>query len=105
MESVEGNRLIIRFENIYAKDEDATLSKPVTITLNGLFVAFEITDFTELNLAGNQFASEKRALNWKTSSYGDTVGSSKCIHRIGSKIVVVVGPMQICTFDCEVKMK
>ena len=95
----------MRFEHIYAKGEDPLLSRPVTITLNGLFTDFEVTDFTELNLAANQFASEKRQLKWKTSSFEGSRNENKCIQRVGSKLVVVVGPMQICTFDCETKKK
>ena len=93
----------MRFEHIYAKDEDPMLSRPATIVLNGLFTEFEVTDFIELNLAANQFASEKRQLNWKTNSFQGASTDSKCIRRVGSKLVVVVGPMQICTFDCETK--
>ena len=105
MESISEKRVLMRFEHIYAKGEDPSLSRPVTITLNGLFAEFEIVDFTELNLAANQYASEKRQLNWKTNSYEGARNENKCIQRVGSKVVVVLGPMQICTFDCETKRK
>lgn len=105
MESINEKRLIIRFEHIFAKDEDVILSKPASIPLNGLFDEFEITDFIELNLAGNQYASEKKPLNWKTNSTVRKKSESKCIQRVGSKLVVFIGPMEICTFDCEIKMK
>ena len=95
----------MRFEHIFAKDEDASLSKPATILLNGLFAEFEVTDFIELNLAANQFAAERRPLHWKTDTFAGGRQENKCIQRIGSKLVVVIGPMQICTFECETKKK
>ena len=95
----------MRFEHFYAKDEDASLSKPVTIILSGLFAEFEITDFIELNLAANQFASEKRPLDWNTNAMKGIQKENKCIQRFGSKLAILIGPMQICTFDCEIKKK
>jgi len=105
METIAEKRILMRFEHIFAKNEDTSLSKPATILLNGLFAEFEVTDFIELNLAANQFAAEKRPLHWKTDSFTSGRQENKCIQRVGSKLVVVIGPMQICTFECETKKK
>ena len=105
-EAIDHNRVLMRFEHFYAKGEDATLSKPVTVNLNGLFTEFEISDVVELNLAANQFASEKKPLDWRTAS--DDSGRSqppKCISRAGNSLAVVLGPMQICTFECVISRK
>ena len=96
----------MRFEHFYAKGEDATLSKPVTVNLSGLFNDFEISDFVELNLAANQFASEKKPLDWHTTSNDSGRNQPpKCISRVGSNLAVVLGPMQICTFECVIHRK
>jgi len=110
LETVDKNHMIIRLEHFYEKDEDAKLSKPVTIQLKGLFADFQIISVTELNLSANQLLSEKKMWDWKaekgdakTDGESGNSGSSSNGNIPVDTLSVVLTPMQIRTFMVEIE--
>ena len=49
--------VLLRLEHIYAKDEDSTLSKPVTVNLNTLFKDLKVNSVQEMSLGANSYVS------------------------------------------------
>ena len=105
LEATNPNKAIIRFENIYAKGENPRFAKVTSFALDGLFSEFDVVNSVELNLAANQFASDKKQLNWKTESGTVAQDAQGCLGEQGSKWIITVGPMEICTIECQIKRK
>lgn len=57
---------LLRFEHIYENGEDPLLSKPVNISLQDMFVPFEVETVEELTLGANLQLSKLQRLNWMT---------------------------------------
>lgn len=89
----DDDTLLIRLEHILAKEEDAQLSKDVTVDLEDLFFSFTINNLEEMTLAGNIPLSEKTRLEWPGSTND---GSTKFVPQEG--FAVTLSPMQIKTF-------
>lgn len=106
LESVSTDKIILRLEHFYEKNEDATLSKPVDVVITRLFTDFDVSAMTELNLSANQLYADKKMMNWQTTSKsnvkdGDTMQKLK----YGSSWHVMLNPMQIRTFECQISRK
>ncbi|KAL6029892.1 hypothetical protein STEG23_036788 [Scotinomys teguina] len=69
-------RLLLRLEHQFAVTEDSggNLSSPVTLNLQNLFQAFNITDLQETTLAANQPLSTASRLKWITNTGEDLPG-------------------------------
>jgi Glycosyl hydrolases family 38 C-terminal beta sandwich domain len=88
------NEYMIRLGHQFSVNEDAELSKPVTIDLANLFAGFKLTAAKEMTLSANQAYNEwvKTRLDWTGSSqlswsavgYGNTT--------------VTLQPMDVRTF-------
>lgn len=85
-----GEKLILRLEHLFAQGEDSELSKPVSISLNGLFKYFKIISISELNLSADIVRRELDE---------DFISE---ISPTDQNFLVTLKPMQIKTFSIEV---
>ena len=100
-----GNLTLIRVEHQYEAGEDAKLSQPVNISLEGLFTDFEIDSMTEMNLSANQLLQDKQPLHWniKTGEKEEKRKRKKKISRALTDLNVYLTPMEIRTFKAVIK--
>lgn len=93
----KGNSTLIRFEHILEKNEDAELSKPVTIDLTKIFRG--TFEYSELTLAANQFIGDNNRLRFKSAGV-ETI--KKLLNDLESRVLtspeITLGPMEIRTF-------
>lgn len=100
--------LIVRIEHFYEKDEDAVLSKPVTVNLKEVFgKSFKLADVEELALTGTFAARElDERMRWRgddTSHMVNDMFEYKTRRESSSsggdeKFLFTFNPMQIRTF-------
>ena len=96
---------LIRLEHQFEIDEDAKLSQPITVSLEGLFKEFDIVNLTETNLSANQLLKDKKPLHWKIKKERKPRHSVKKRNQsyVGPKLTVELHPMQIRTFKATIK--
>lgn len=106
LEQWNENKFLLRLEHFYQNNEDATLSKPVKVSLKNLFKTFEITSAEELTLGANQPVSNlKNRMVFKYKSDTANTSSNDDDYRINDKLEIVLKPMQIRTFFIQIKRK
>uniref|UniRef100_A0AC34RH78 Glycosyl hydrolases family 38 C-terminal beta sandwich domain-containing protein n=1 Tax=Panagrolaimus sp. JU765 TaxID=591449 RepID=A0AC34RH78_9BILA len=81
LKQLSPGNVLLRLEHIFAKNEDADLSKPATIDLANLFTDFKVLTVKEMSLGANSFIE-----NGSTST------------------VVTLNPQDIKTFLLTVQM-
>lgn len=59
--------ILIRFEHLLERDEDAELSKPVRFNLADLYPSFDI-ELREVSLSGNQWIEDFNRLQFKSET-------------------------------------
>ncbi|KAJ4433199.1 hypothetical protein ANN_15456 [Periplaneta americana] len=98
LEPWKENTLLLRFEHIFEKNEDAELSQPATISyelivFQDIFSTFSVTSSHQTTLAGNQWLEDMNRLVWKTGTAAER-------QRVSSEESRDVGldPMQIVTY-------
>nr|QHC34068.1 lysosomal alpha-mannosidase [Platynereis dumerilii] len=98
--------ILVRLEHFYEKNEDPKLSQPVTVQLKDLFVGLEMVSVQELTLGANKKLEDAKRLMWKVENHGTTKAdmSSFVTPLDSSKWGVLLNPMQIRTFQVEIKM-
>ena len=94
---------LIRVEHQYEAGEDAELSKPVNISLAGLFTDFDIVSMTEMNLSANQLLKDKQPLHWNIKTGEEGEKRKKKTSRTPTDMNVRLTPMQIRTFKAVIK--
>lgn len=102
-----GKRALIRVEHQYEAGEDAKLSQPVNISLNGLFDEFEVVAMEELNLSANQAIKDKKPMNWviktlKTFKKSQSKGKAREVVK-SVDASIELKPMEIRTFIASIK--
>ena len=103
LEQWSNDRLLLRLEHFYQKNEDAELSKPATVNLKNLFSGFEVVHAQELTLSGNSdIEATKNRLKFKYTPVG-TVEEPEVHVFEANKMDVTLTPMQIRTFVVNVK--
>lgn len=103
LEQWNHDRLLLRLEHFYQKDEDSELSKPVTVNLKKLFYNFEIVSAQELTLSANAPVENKaNRLKFKYIPEGKIEEPMK-ITFDAQKLDVTLSPMEIRTFVLKVK--
>ncbi|XP_070544770.1 lysosomal alpha-mannosidase-like isoform X1 [Ptychodera flava] len=102
LEHLENNMHLLRLEHQYEKGEDANMSKPVTVSLQGLFAPFEITMAEEVNLGANQFQKDVKRLHWDIVNGSDRKMGSN-YEALNDSLDVELQPFQIRTFRIHVK--
>ena len=92
---------LIRLGHQYAKNESVTLSQSVNIDMKQLLDGYEIIGIREKTLSGNQDYSDMRSrrLQWTKDV---SVYEEK--HRNVDSFVVELKPMEIRTFEVQVKV-
>ena len=105
METVSKDSMILRLEHFYEKNEDAELSKPVTVSLEGLFVNFSILSLEELNLSANQKLADKKQLNWHTKTKDRSNKGSNEKSKTINGLTFELQPMEIRTFLVDIQRK
>ena len=105
--------VLIRLEHQFEADEDAKLSQPITLSLEGLFKEFDIVTMTETNLSANQLLKDKKPLQWNIKTVSKRIRNEgrksrrnmKNTNRsyVDSSLTVELHPMQIRTFKTTVK--
>ncbi|GBN36329.1 Lysosomal alpha-mannosidase [Araneus ventricosus] len=98
--------ILIRLEHIYEFDEDDTLSRPVDVSLKGLFKEFNVVSIEETTLSANQYLEEAKRLCWKIKGAKDVCDDSTAQgyrkDRSLDDLIVHIGPMEIRTFIAQV---
>lgn len=67
-DKLNGHSYIVRFEHLFAKDEDPEYSKPVTFNIQDAFRDFDVQWIRETTLAGNQWLSEATRFKFRPDS-------------------------------------
>lgn len=109
LETVAKDAVIVRLEHYFEKDEDKDMSKPVGVTLTGLFVGFKIVSIVEMNLSANQYLKDKKVMKWNTRE-GEGKGGvyekwKEDVDLSGKTISITLKPMEIRTFLAKVERK
>ena len=81
--------MLLRLEHQFDVNEDAVLSKPVTLDLNNLFEDVQVSEIRETALGANVNLDDLQRLKW--NEYADKVS-------IITSSMVTLNPMQIRTF-------
>ena len=100
LQFIDANTILLRLEHQFEKNEDMVLSRPVTVSLDGLFTAFKIESMTELVLGANEELSKVHRLVWKTE--GSTTPRERGREWEGVKAnQITLNPMEIRTFQVK----
>ncbi|KAL4240457.1 mannose metabolic process [Mactra antiquata] len=99
---------LIRLEHIYEKDEDPELSKPVTVSIQDMFVRFEIESIEELTLGANLLLSDLHRLKWQTTNTEYVTDNERAykvekLVSLPQTIQIELSPMEIRTFQVTLK--
>ncbi|XP_060578031.1 lysosomal alpha-mannosidase-like isoform X2 [Ruditapes philippinarum] len=98
---------LIRLEHFYEKGEDAELSQPATVSLQDLFVPFNIESVEELTLGANLPKSQLNRLKWK--SQDKILTDKQNMYMVENRVPltgpldITLTPMQIRTFEVNLK--
>ncbi|XP_077999782.1 lysosomal alpha-mannosidase-like isoform X1 [Glandiceps talaboti] len=104
LENWESNNVaLFRLEHQYEKGEDADMSKPVTVSLQNLFVPFAIYSVQEVNLGANQYIKDVNRLQWDTED-GPTNTDIES-QPLNDSLDVELQPFQIRTFKMFIKRR
>eukprot|EP01113_Clastostelium_recurvatum_P024055 TRINITY_DN286_c0_g1_i2.p1 TRINITY_DN286_c0_g1~~TRINITY_DN286_c0_g1_i2.p1 ORF type:complete len:1018 (-),score=282.92 TRINITY_DN286_c0_g1_i2:16-3069(-) len=106
LHTVEDNQVLVRLHHLFQVGEDALLSKPAAVDLNGLFSNVEVTNVTEVTLGSTLPVSKLNRLKWNTassSSSSDLVLSPPVVLKAGAPILVQIEPTDTRTFLLEFK--
>ena len=102
--------VLLRLSHQFAVGEDEELSTPAVVNVNALMRSYglHVTACEELSLTGNQNANDVERLVWKTEDgVTDTVPLREQYVQndpeVGEVLLIVLQPMQIRTFQLEVK--
>lgn len=97
--------LLVRFQHVYAKDEDPELSKPVTIFLDQVFKSVRVTRAKELTLTGNKPVESRLAYTWSMEDEGLKTGKYAQIPFNSETFALTLQPMEIRTFVLYMETK
>jgi lysosomal alpha-mannosidase len=105
--------ILIRFEHILEKDEDAELSKPVRFNLADVYPSFEI-ELREVSLSGNQWIEDFQRLQFKTETTknvyfqqftNNSTSSSQYTFVEVEDLEIILNPMEIRSFIMSLSPK
>ena len=97
LDGAHNDQVILRIGHMYAVNEDATLSSPVTISLTSLFVDVCVEEVLELNLAATQAFSDMKRRHWRQSE-SESLNDLTQTH-LHDAFSVTLKPMQIKTWQ------
>lgn len=97
---------MLRLEHLQDKDDDAQLSKPVTLSLKSMFSAFDIVSAKETTLGANQWLDQVKRMTWPVESNEIKSGTDDRSVENGDDVLsVTLKPMEIRTYIVEVAWK
>jgi len=105
LEPWKGRSLLLRLEHLQDKEDDPQLSKPATVSLKGLFSAFDVISARETSLGANQWLGQVKRMDWPVESNEIDVDSKEANLDLDDDLNVTLNPMQIRTFIIEVAYK
>ncbi|MDA8002928.1 MAG: glycosyl hydrolase-related protein, partial [Alphaproteobacteria bacterium] len=100
LQFIDVNTILLRLEHQFEKNEDAVLSRPVTVSLDGFFKAFKIESMTELVLGANEDLSNVHRLVWNTKESTTPKGRRRQRERVKAN-QITLNPMEIRTFQVK----
>ena len=100
LQFIDVNTILLRLEHQFEKNEDAVLSRPVTVSLDGFFKAFKIESMTELVLGANEELSNVHRLVWNTKESTLPKGTRRQRERVKAN-QITLNPMEIRTFQVK----
>ena len=106
LEGWTAGTVLLRLEHFYEQGDDPQeLSKPVRVSLKGLFRDLDIESVTELTLGGDQNLADAKRLVWNVAVYGPTKSDmSSFVTPIDPENwTVTLKAMQIRTFQISLK--
>lgn len=102
LEPWKGFSFLLRLEHILEKGEDADLSKPVIVNLQGLFTPFEIKTIQETTLGANQWLDKNERLEFEATDEIRKNGKRATIVKALDDYQITLNPMQIRTFIIDI---
>lgn len=96
--------ILLRLEHFYeSRDDPATLSLPVTVSLAQLFEPFGVLAALETTLSANQLLAEAKRLAWRSAEDVRRARDRRFLPLKSNDFAVYLKPMQIRTFVLVVK--
>lgn len=71
LEPWKQNAILVRFEHIFAKDEDPKYSQPVSFDFEDVFRGINVASLRETTLSANQWLNEANRLQFKAETVAD----------------------------------
>ncbi|XP_050072465.1 lysosomal alpha-mannosidase-like [Anopheles maculipalpis] len=102
MEPWKDDAVLVRFEHLFAKDEDPQYSVPVQIDVQDLFAGVDVISLRETTLAGNQWKEESKRMSY---GLGGKEQTSPKQRNNNDQFLVEVKPMEIRTFVAHFERK
>ena len=101
--------VLLRLVHKYAIGEDAERSRNATVSLHGLFAAFEVLDATELSLFANARKADVHRLVWRTREHTsiDDAAAPGEVEAVPEPVAppafdVLLTPLKVRTFRLKV---
>jgi len=110
----QGNKVLLRLEHIFEVQEDrSNMSKPVSIELDGLFKAFDISSVEEVTLGANLQVEKLHRLQWNVMNEVPVSSHEEAVHGGEEEDalmpengwLVTLQPFQIRTFIIDLNAK
>uniref|UniRef100_A0A182M1X9 alpha-mannosidase n=1 Tax=Anopheles culicifacies TaxID=139723 RepID=A0A182M1X9_9DIPT len=95
MEPWKEDTVLIRFEHLFAKDEDTQYSLPVQIDFQHLFADVNVVSVRETTLAGNQWKEDSKRMVYGLGQNQQGIMSPNVV---GNQFLVELKPMEIRTY-------
>jgi lysosomal alpha-mannosidase len=96
---------LLRLEHLQDKDDDAQLSKPVTLSLKSMFSAFDIISAKETSLGANQWVENVKRMTWPVESNEIKNIPDDIPKKQDDDLSVTLKPMEIRTYIIDVAWK
>ncbi|KAI4470603.1 alpha-mannosidase [Holotrichia oblita] len=94
------NKLLLRLEHIFSKDEDNVLSQPATVNIRNLFTLFNVVNIEEMSLAAHMPKAEIEKMPWNS-----VIPETLSRKFRSADLNIHIMPMEIRTFIVEVVAK
>ncbi|KAK5639939.1 hypothetical protein RI129_010750 [Pyrocoelia pectoralis] len=104
LESFAPNKLLLRLEHPFSKDDDEILGKPVIVDLKDLLTLYTIKSVSETTLGSNQLKSDNVRLQFPIKGNEKATGK-ELTKEEDETLKVTLNPMEIRTFILDVEAR